>query len=47
MDAIESIEAADMRKVFRFEFLGEPDAMDAICITIIDIIIHNYTAYTC
>ena len=24
MDAIESIEAADMRKIFRFEFLGEP-----------------------
>eukprot|EP01038_Epipyxis_sp_PR26KG_P005897 gene5897-8137_t len=28
MDAIESIEQADMRKVFRFEFLGEP-ALDA------------------
>lgn len=28
MDAIESIEAADMRKIFRFEFLGEP-ALDA------------------
>lgn len=28
MDAIESIEAPDMRKIFRFEFLGEP-ALDA------------------
>lgn len=28
MDAIESIEPADMRKIFRFEFLGEP-ALDA------------------
>lgn len=28
MDAIESIEAGDMRKIFRFEFLGEP-ALDA------------------
>lgn len=28
MDAVESIEAADMRKIFRFEFLGEP-ALDA------------------
>jgi E3 ubiquitin-protein ligase NEDD4 len=28
MDAIESIDAVDMRKVFRFEFIGEP-ALDA------------------
>jgi hypothetical protein len=28
MDAIESIDGADMRKVFRFEFIGEP-ALDA------------------
>lgn len=28
MDAVESIEPADMRKIFRFEFLGEP-ALDA------------------
>lgn len=28
MDAIESIEQADMRKIFKFEFLGEP-ALDA------------------
>ena len=28
MDAIESIDAIDMRKVFRFEFIGEP-ALDA------------------
>jgi hypothetical protein len=28
MDAIESIDAIDMRKIFRFEFLGEP-ALDA------------------
>lgn len=28
MDAIESIDAADMKKVFRFEFIGEP-ALDA------------------
>ena len=28
MDAIQSIEVADMRKMFRFEFIGEP-ALDA------------------
>ena len=28
VDAMESIDAADMRKIFRFEFIGEP-ALDA------------------